>query len=88
VSRPFLARCAVVTVALVGLPWAGTVAGNAVTGPERLPISQQPDSEPLEDEPGWDCRTMGNGECGPSIDTSTCGPIGNPLGCPTWAGDK
>lgn len=40
-----------------------------------------------EDQQGWDCRTMGNRDCG-VIDTSTCGPIGNPDGCSLFYGAR
>lgn len=40
-------------------------------------------TDPQEDEAGWDCRIRGDHSCGPT-DTALCGPVGNPLGCPTW----
>jgi hypothetical protein len=41
------------------------MAELAVTEPVIVPEPViEPATEPLEDEPGWDCRTMGNADCG------------------------
>lgn len=70
-------RRAVIIGALVALPLSGA-------GVVYVSQADAVSSEPNEDEPSWDCRVHGNGVCGDSIDTDECGPIGNPLGCPTW----
>lgn len=82
-------RVAVATPLVVLGLWAAGWA-NAGTDPRNgLPMTCHNNvcvdtPEPAEDEPSWDCRVMGNKVCGESIDTSTCGPVGNPLGCPTY----
>lgn len=49
----------VIALAIFAALYFGThVAVSAVRGP-RVPVAVQ------EDEPGWDCRTMGNKICGP-----------------------
>ena len=53
-------RSAVLT--LVAMVFAGTMLLSPA-GPVE-PGAQSPRIE--EDEPGWDCRTMGNFNCGPN----------------------
>ncbi|MBN7317872.1 hypothetical protein [Mycobacteroides abscessus] len=57
------------------LVMAGAIADPAGATPTVIPtpatpsvVHSVPASEPEEDEPGWDCATMGNRICGPEGD--------------------
>lgn len=41
----------------------GIPVGAAFTEPAELRIPASVTAEPLEDEPGWDCRVHGNRSC-------------------------
>lgn len=40
-------------------------AAPATQPPTTAPAASQPEPKCFEDEPCWDCETMGNGVCGP-----------------------
>jgi len=51
-------------VAALGVVW--TADRDVPPAPEPSPvIGQVPQGQPFEDEPGWNCLTMGNQTCGP-----------------------
>ncbi|WP_457095117.1 hypothetical protein [Mycobacteroides abscessus] len=52
------------------LVMAGAIANPTVIPTPATPsvVHSVPASEPEEDEPGWDCATMGNRICGPGAD--------------------
>ena len=56
-------------IALVSSAWilGGTLAGGLVLGPavHAAPTTSATSAACEEDQPCWDCRTMGNLECGP-----------------------
>jgi hypothetical protein len=62
-ARPFLARCALVSVALVGLPWAGSALGTAVTGATDTPAQVVGDCPPGAH---LTCYEDGSGACYPN----------------------
>lgn len=68
VMKSFLALAAL-SVALVGCAVPGeaepTSEPAAVTVP--VPVASWSAVEPMEDEPGWDCKTMGNADCGDAV---------------------
>jgi hypothetical protein len=53
-------------VALFGSPTHPTVPAS-VSVPSQVRVVQS-QSRLQEDDPGWDCRTMGNRQCGPVSD--------------------
>lgn len=63
---------------------AGLLLPHPSAAEYRAPMVQ-------EDQRGWDCRTMGNKVCGPSVDLDACAPVGSTGaaadGCPVW-GEK
>ncbi|WP_236747242.1 hypothetical protein [Mycobacteroides abscessus] len=57
------------------LVMAGAIADPAGAAPTVIPtpatpsmVHSVPTAEPEEDEPGWECATMGNRICGPESD--------------------
>ncbi|MBX6360058.1 MAG: hypothetical protein IRZ03_08260 [Acidobacterium ailaaui] len=44
---------------------AAVLATGCKTPDQPTPVPASSSHQPLEDEPGWDCHTMGNRQCGP-----------------------
>lgn len=82
-----LAVAALALLVLVNAHAPSEDAGRRLpnTGAAAVQVAAPITGTIYEDDPRWDCRTMGNRRCGTSVDVTACGPLGT--ACPVLSYD-